>query len=138
MEYPDPIDGVREYECQTGRGMATAAEPHYFARFLLEGALSRIAAARKQMLSGAPGRQARHIQWAMSIIATLQDALNMQDGGEAAGKLDALYDYVQGQLFHANRCNDTALLDEVARLVGTISGDEQWLGLHREELNGVT
>lgn len=98
---------------------------------LMEEALAKLATARTHMQSGEALQKNHHIQWAMSIIGTLQETLVHGRGGEAAGRLDALYDYMHGQLCRADRHDDAGLLDEVARLMVTIRRDQAWLALHR-------
>lgn len=104
---------------------------------LMEGALSRLALAKGHMLRGTPAERARHIHSTMAIIGTLQDALSADEGSEAVSRLDALYDYMQGQLYHADACNDPAVLDEVVRLLSTIKGFDEWLGLHVKDEGAV-
>lgn len=99
-------------------------------RSLMDGALSRLAIARGHMERGAGAQTARHIRSTMAIIGTLQEALNAEEDTEAVSRLDALYDYIQGQLYHADVRNNPVALDEVVQLLATIRSYEEWLGLH--------
>lgn len=100
---------------------------------LMEGALNRLAIARRQLQRGANAKIADHIQSTMAIIGTLQKALSNGGDAEAASRLDALYDYMQGQLYSANARSDPLVLDEVVRLLSTVKSYEEWLELHRPE-----
>lgn len=97
---------------------------------LMEGALCRLSLARGHMERGASLQKAHHIQSIMAIIGTLQETLKEDEGDGSAGRLDDLYDYMRGQLYHANVRNDPVVLDEVADLLATIKSYKEWLGLH--------
>lgn len=95
---------------------------------VMEGALSRLVVARGHQDRGATAQTSHHIRSAMALIATLQETLAAD--GEAAGRLDALYDYMLGQLYQARSRNDSRALEEVTRLLTTIKSYEEWLILH--------
>ena len=58
---------------------------------------------------------------AIDIISNgLKAGLDPKNGGELAGRLDALYDYMCTRLLHANLKNDEAALKEVAGLLREI------------------
>lgn len=120
--------GETAAQADDGEGPAEPCE----ATALMEGALSRLAIARGHMQRGAIAQTAHHIQSTMAIIDTLQEALDNGDDAEAVSRLDALYDYMQGQLYQADVRNDPMVLDEVVRLLATIKSYEEWLGLHRQ------
>ena len=54
---------------------------------------------------------------AIGIIGGLREALDSERGGELAGNLDRLYEYMIARLVEANTSNDTSLLDEVSALL---------------------
>ena len=60
-------------------------------------------------------------------MASLQSWLDMEKGGEIAGNLNNLYDYMVRRLLEANTENDQAALDEVAGLLGEIKAG--WDGI---------
>ena len=53
----------------------------------------------------------------LAIIAELQNTLNMQEGGDVAKSLDALYSYITGRLIDANVRRDPAPIDEAIQLL---------------------
>lgn len=99
---------------------ATYASPHRLIQMLLEGALEKIAIAKGHMIRAQIASKGQHVGWAISIISGLRASLDMAAGGEIAQNLDALYDYMERRLLHANLENDTSALDEVTGLLREI------------------
>ena len=63
------------------------------------------------------------ISKAIDIIGNgLKVSLDLEQGGEIAARLDALYDYLVLRLLHANLDNDLPALEEVAALLEEIHG----------------
>ena len=54
---------------------------------------------------------------AIGIIGGRSAKLDSERGGELAGNLDRLYEYMIARLVEANTSNDTSLLDEVSALL---------------------
>jgi flagellar protein FliS len=96
------------------------ASPHRLIQMLFEGALERIAQAKGAMQQNQIARKGELIGKAINIIGGLQGSLNDTDGGELAGNLDDLYDYIIRRLTQANFANDMSMLDECGRLLGEI------------------
>jgi len=113
------------------------ATPHRLIQMLLEGALDKIAAARGHMRHGDAAEKGRHISWAISIISGLQGSLDLEQGGEVARNLDALYDYMVRRLGEAGAGNDPAILDEVASLLLEVKRGWDELPGRLEEGGGV-
>ncbi len=63
--------------------------------------------------------QARHagISRALGILNYLQSTLNMDEGGEVAVRLDALYTYLRDLVLDANRTQEPGPLDEAVQLL---------------------
>ncbi|MGA7180244.1 MAG: flagellar export chaperone FliS [Thiobacillaceae bacterium] len=102
-----------------------SASPHKLISMLLEGAMSSISAARKQMVAGEIEAKSNSITKAMNIIGEgLKGSLDLRKGGEIAIQLYSLYSYLSGRLFLANLRNQPELLDEVTTLLGQIH--EAW------------
>lgn len=120
MNYSNVAGAAKRYKQVGTQTEAMDAGPHRLVQMLMEGALAKIAVAKEHMVRGAIPQKAQHIQWAVSIIGALQDALDTEGGGQAANNLDALYEYMQMQLFKANLHDDPNLLDEVTELLVTI------------------
>jgi flagellar protein FliS len=68
-----------------------------------------------------PGK-CKQVGNAISIIEEgLKAPLDLQKGGEIAANLNALYEYCVTRLVIANARNDSAILDEVSRLIEPIA-----------------
>ncbi|SEK00514.1 flagellar export chaperone FliS [Paraburkholderia diazotrophica] len=110
---------------------AMGASPHRLIVMLYQGARQAIAQARMHLQQGdIPGRGLA-ITKAIRIIGEgLQAALNLEAGGEIAGRLDALYSYMTRRLLEANIKQSEAMLVEVDGLLATL--EEAWLGIAPE------
>lgn len=108
---------LKSYTSVRNRGTAEEASPHKLVDMLFEGALQRIAEAKGAMQFGNIEVKGQKINRAVSIVGGLRESLNLDEGGEVAANLDALYVYVQNLLFNAHAKNDPAKLDEATGLL---------------------
>lgn len=83
----------------------------------MQGGLERLAQARGAMEREQIPEKGILIGKAIGIIGGLREALDSERGGELAGNLDRLYEYMIARLVEANTSNDTSLLDEVSALL---------------------
>jgi flagellar protein FliS len=131
----DPIDAY------SGVGVGTAvstANPHQLIVLLFEGAHQAVTMARSCIESGDVARKGSSITKAIDIILNgLRASLNLEEGGDLAQNLYALYDYMARRLLHANLHNDTAALDEILNLLGEIQGAWVDIGKQAETLGEV-
>lgn len=94
------------------------ADPHRLILLLYQGALLAIASAKNQILRNEFAAKGKSISHAVTIIEEgLKASLNLEAGGELASNLASLYSYMTQRLLDANVRNDTAMLDEVSRLL---------------------
>jgi len=103
------------------------ASPHRLILLLLDGALGKLRSARVALERGNIADKGANISWCMSIIDGLRASLNLERGGDIAGNLDRLYDYMTRTLVEANLHNDGARLAEVEHLLGEIH--QAWKGI---------
>jgi len=96
------------------------ASPHRIIQMLLDGALSKIAAAKGCIERGEITEKGRQITWGMNIIQGLRTSLDGEKGGEIAANLDSLYEYMGRKLLEANVDNNPELLDEVTQLLSEL------------------
>lgn len=97
------------------------ADPHQLIVLLFEGARSAIAMARLAMEQNQVEIRGTSISKAIDIVTNgLQVSLDLQNGGDLAAKLHALYSYMARRLIHANANNDRLALEEVDSLLGEI------------------
>ncbi|MEI7431781.1 MAG: flagellar export chaperone FliS [Betaproteobacteria bacterium] len=98
-----------------------SANPHQLIILLFEGAREAVVIARAGMESGNVPQKGMAITKAIDIILNgLRASLNLEEGGNLAQNLYALYDYMARRLLHANLRNDKAALDEVLNLLSEI------------------
>ncbi|MHB8472777.1 MAG: flagellar export chaperone FliS [Gammaproteobacteria bacterium] len=121
MSYPK-TNALNTYNQVAVQANATDASPHRLIQMLLEGALEKIAIAKGHMARGEIASKGRHIGWAISIISGLRASLDMEAGGEIAQNLEALYEYMERRMLHANQKNDATVLDEVSGLLREVKG----------------
>lgn len=96
----------------------SAADPHKLVSMLYQGALLSIANAKNCIMRKDITGKGTAISKAIAIIDEgLNASLDKNVGGELAHNLSSLYEYMSVRLITANLKNDTAILDEVARLL---------------------
>ncbi|ABE59383.1 flagellar export chaperone FliS [Chromohalobacter israelensis] len=106
-----------------------SASPHRLIVMLFDGAQAAIRAAKLHMEDGNIAAKGQSISKAMDIVNNgLAAALDREQGGELAERLESLYDYVVRLLMKANRHNDQAALDEAARLLDDIGSAWREIG----------
>ncbi|BAZ93861.1 B-type flagellar protein FliS [Thiohalobacter sp. COW1] len=120
MSYPGTHAGLQQYRQVNTQARVESASPHRLIQMLMQGALDRIATARGAMERGEIAAKGEQISWAISIVGGLRSSLDLETGGELAGNLRDLYDYMERQLLQANIRNEVALLDEVSGLIREI------------------
>jgi flagellar secretion chaperone FliS len=84
---------------------------------LYNGLLKNVVAAREAASRADLFAKRDHLSRAFAILSELQSTLNMNEGGDIAVQLDALYTYATGRLSDFNVNGDRAALDEVERLL---------------------
>jgi len=122
-------------------GIETAipdASPHQLIVLLFEGARQALIIARAGIENGDIPQKGSAITKAIDIILNgLRASINLEDGGDLAQNLYALYDYMARRLLHANLRNDKAALDEVLRLLSEIHGAWVIIGARTEAVDAA-
>ncbi|MDR2613973.1 MAG: flagellar export chaperone FliS [Candidatus Accumulibacter sp.] len=125
------IDPINAYSGVGVGAAVSAATPHQLIVLLFEGARQAVVVARSGIETGDTPRKGAAITKAIDIILNgLRASLNLEEGGDLAQNLYALYDYMARRLLHANLHNDTAALDEVLNLLGEIHG--AWMDIGKQ------
>jgi flagellar protein FliS len=105
-----------------------SASPYELVALLFQGARRAIRMGRVHMQNGNIPLKGKSISHAIAIVGGgLQQGLNLEQGGDLAERLNALYDYMTRRLLEANLKNDPALLDEIDGLLATI--EDGWNGI---------
>jgi len=111
------VSAIKQYQQVSISSSVMGASPHRLVQMLMEGALERIALARESMARNEIAMKGQNIGHAIQIVGGLQGSLNEEAGGEIAGNLSNLYDYMVNRLLVANSQNDESILDEVSGLM---------------------
>lgn len=96
------------------------ADPHRLVAMLLAGACDRIRLAEACLERNDQARKGKAIGEACAIVGHLNGSLDHEAGGEIAGNLSALYDYVARRLTEANLHNSGEALRESLGLLSEI------------------
>lgn len=107
------------------------ADPHKLVSLLLEGASERMRRAEAFIAKGDQALKGKAIGEACAIIGQLNGSLDHVAGGEVAGNLSALYDYIVQRLTEANLNNDATALQESLVLLGEI--ESAWNAIPSEQ-----
>jgi len=91
--------------------------PYQVITLLLDGALERIDQAINHISDGDIDEASILVQKAIGIVGGLRDSLNLTDGGEIAGNLDALYEYIVNRLESIDGNDPLLTLEEVKDLL---------------------
>lgn len=110
---------VSQYQSADHSAIAYA-DPHELILRLMNGAIERIAQARGALSRGDIAAKAEFISKAVQIIGGLEGCLDHEQGGELAGNLTDLYQYMGLTLAQANLDDDIAKLNEVSELLQQI------------------
>ncbi|WP_077529041.1 flagellar export chaperone FliS [Vreelandella utahensis] len=127
------MNGLRAYQQVNTQTSITDADPHKLIQLLLDGALERINMAKGKIEAGDYAGKGNLISKSMEIIGSLRSSLDFEQGGELAGNLEALYDYMERGLLEASIRNDVEKLDEIASLLRTVK--EGWQSIREEALD---
>ncbi|MFG3447961.1 MULTISPECIES: flagellar export chaperone FliS [unclassified Stenotrophomonas] len=107
------------------------ADPHKLVAMLLTGACERIRLAEACLERNDQARKGKAIGEACAIVGHLNGSLDHEAGGDIAGNLSALYDYVMQRLTDANLHNDGAALQEALQLLTEI--DSAWNAIPHDQ-----
>ncbi|MCJ8167957.1 flagellar export chaperone FliS [Atopomonas sediminilitoris] len=121
------MTALRQYQKVNTGAQVHDASPHRLIQMLLEGALDRLAKARGAIDREQMALKGEMLGKSMAIVMGLQQALDHEQGGEVAGNLSALYDYIIERLMDVSRNNQLAPLDEAVQLLRTIKSG--WDGI---------
>lgn len=94
------------------------ADPYRLILLLFAGAQAAVGNARAAMQQNNVAARGEAVSKAIDIIGNgLKVSLDLEQGGELAERLNALYDYLVLRLLRANLDNDLCALEEVATLL---------------------
>jgi flagellar secretion chaperone FliS len=111
------LSALKEYQQVSVHSGIMDASPHRLVQMLMEGALEKIALAKRSMANKEIASNGENISKAISIIGGLKSSLNIEEGEALAENLSHLYDYMANRLVVASLRDDESILDEVASLM---------------------
>lgn len=111
---------VNEYLTTKNESALADATPHKLIEMLLDGALENIAKATGAIAAGNAMVLGESLGKAVSIVDSLQAMLDGDRGGEIAGNLGQLYEYIGRRLLEVSKDRDPEILTEVAGLLSEI------------------
>jgi flagellar protein FliS len=117
MSYRNGLDAYRETQVRS-------RTPLELVVMLYDGGLRFMATARDAIERRDISARRDALSRALAIVSELQSTLNLEDGGEVAARLDALYDFTNRSLLDAALKNDVAPLDEARKVFETLR--EAW------------
>jgi len=113
------------------------SSPHRLIKLLFDGAIAALNDAKQRVADKDIAGKAASYSKAIAIICDgLLASLNVEEGGELAENLRALYEYMINRLVHANLHNDLVATDEVLGLLQEIGGAWNEIGNPRDSATG--
>ena len=122
------------YQSVSAHGGVADADPHRLVQMLMDAAMERMNTARSCIERGEIARKAQLLHSCVTLIAELRGSLNLNDGGQLAQNLSALYEYMARQLLMANVESDPGKITEVMSLLNEIRG--AWIAIGPEVRKG--
>jgi len=111
------LNALKQYQSVDLRATIETASPHKLISMLLDGALGSLAKAKGSMERGDIQERTRHLNKASEIVVGLKGSLDIEQGGEVAANLNALYDYMISGIMTANRNSDVEKVQELMNLM---------------------
>ncbi|UCV19771.1 flagellar export chaperone FliS [Ferribacterium limneticum] len=129
--FSSPIASYRQIDVESD---IHGADPHRLIVLLFDGAESALHRAQACIVNNDNAGRSEAILKAIDIILMgLSSSLNVEEGGELAQNLKALYDYMVSRLIHANLRKDPRAIREVQGLLGEISGAWREMGQKKRQ-----
>ena len=111
------LNALKQYQNVDLRATVETASPHKLISMLLDGALGALAKAKGAIERDSIEERTQHLNKASEIVVGLRGSLDLEQGGEVAANLDALYDYLLRSIMQANSQSDADKVQEVMDLM---------------------
>ena len=112
---------LKQYSNVEQNVQAEYATPHQLTKMLFSGALRALAIAETAMKQKQFQLKGEQLARAINIIEGLDDSLDLEQGGELAENLRALYIYMVQRLYKSSFDNDPEMVREISSLLQEIS-----------------
>ncbi|WP_449434263.1 flagellar export chaperone FliS [Pseudomonas putida] len=130
----NPMLALRQYQKVNGAAQTSEASPHRLVQMLMQGGLDRMAQAKGAIARNDIAQRGILIGKTIDIIGGLREGLDLENHAESLADLDNLYSYMSRRLVEANLKSDSAIIDEVARLLITVK--EGWDAIADQQPEG--
>lgn len=114
-------NAISEYRQTRTAGLNPGEDPHRTVMLLLQGAIERVRRADAAIQQEAVPTKLTAVSQTLDILDVLRASLDHQAGGQIAGGLDSLYEYISQRLVQANATNNREHLAEAVRLLSEIA-----------------
>ncbi|RVU34561.1 flagellar export chaperone FliS [Rheinheimera riviphila] len=109
--------GIKAYKSVGVKNDLAVADPHRVIQLLMQGSLENMALAKGAIERKDFVVKSKSVSKAMTIIAALQNSLDMAAGGEVSENLWSLYDFMVNHLMQASRESSIAKIDDVMEIM---------------------
>ncbi|MBU1312332.1 MAG: flagellar export chaperone FliS [Gammaproteobacteria bacterium] len=109
--------GIKAYKSVGVKNDLAVADPHRVIQLLMQGSLENMALAKGAIERKDFVVKSKSVSKAMTIIAALQNSLDMAAGGEVSENLWSLYDFMVNHLMQASRESSVAKVDDVMEIM---------------------
>ncbi|MCD9489323.1 flagellar export chaperone FliS [Photobacterium phosphoreum] len=111
---------LQAYKQVSVNAQLASASPHRIIQMLYAGAIERLIQGKAAMEQGKIAVKCERLSKALDIVLSLRDCLSMEEGGDIAKNLDALYDFMGSEISRANAENVTQPIDDVIGMLREI------------------
>lgn len=123
---------IKSYQQMDREADIRGSDPHRLILLLFEGASAALVIAQAKLSEKNYAEKSMALTKAIEIINDgLASSLNLEEGGDIALHLKALYDYMVTRLVHANFENNSQAITEVQTLLEEIGGAWREMGIAR-------
>lgn len=113
---------AREYARRYTQAQVASVDRHRLLLLVFDGGLTFLGRAREALAAGDLPRFGEALGRSQAIISELLGTLDHQAGGDIAGQLARLYDFMLVHLTEANARQSVRHVDEVIRVFAVIAG----------------
>lgn len=122
------------YVNQYKQTAVTTSSPLQLVIMLYDGAIRFMDAGKTAITAGQRQEQNEFLQKAQRIISELTACLDMEQGGDVARNLFALYSFAYAELVTANITDSTENVDNAQRVMTELR--ESWVALEQQQRSG--
>lgn len=111
------LSAMNQYKTVDLRSAVATASPHELIAMLYDGALTALATAKGCITRKDIENRTKNLNKANAIVLGLRDFLDLEQGGDVASNLDALYEYMTRAIMEANAQQSADKIQEVIDLL---------------------